>query len=105
MSDLNETPAVPEPPSGGDERAGLYLAGATLMALGWGLAVVLNLILHAVAPAGGLPLGPIVVYATWGAYAQAAALIGLLTGAVGAGIFWVASSAPEGPLVLPGYNY
>jgi hypothetical protein len=105
MSDLNETPAVPETPTGGDERAGLYIAGATLLAIGWGVAVVLNLLLHAAAPSGGLHLGPIVVYATWGAYAQATAIIGLLTGAVGAGIVWVAGSAPEGPLVLPGYPY
>jgi len=105
MSDLSETPAVIEPPTGGDERAGLYVAGAILVALGWGAAVVLNLLLHAAAPAGGIPLGPITVYATWGSYAWATLAIGLLTGGVGAGILRVAGSAPAGPLVLPGYNY
>jgi hypothetical protein len=105
MSDLNETPAVPETPTGGDERAGLYLAGGLLVAIGWGGAVLLNLLVHAAAPVGGVHLGPLVVYATWGAYAQATALIGLLTGGVGAGILYTAGSAPTGPLVLPGYEY
>jgi hypothetical protein len=105
MSDLNDRPAVPETPTGGDERAGLYVAGALLVALGWGAAIVLNAILHAAAPAGGIDLGPIVVYAHWGAYAQAAALIGLLTGGVGAGILTIAHTAPAGPLLLPGYDY
>jgi hypothetical protein len=105
MSDLNETPAVPETPTGGDERAGLYVAGATLVLLGWGVAIVLNALLHAAAPAGGVHLGVFVVYARWGAYAQATALIGLLTGGVGAGVLYTAHSAPAGPLVLPGYEY
>ena len=105
MSDLNETPAVPETPTGGDERAGFYVAGALLVAVGWGVAVVLNAILHAAAPVGGIDLGPIVVHAQWGAYAQATALIGLLTGGIGAGILWTAPASPAGPLVLPGYDY
>ena len=105
MSDLNETPAVPETPTGGDERAGLYAAGGILVAVGWGVAVVLNAILHASAPAGGLHLGAVGIYASWGAYAQATAIIGLLTGAIGAGILYTAHTAPAGPLVLPGYNY
>jgi hypothetical protein len=105
MSDLNESPAVPETPTGGDERAGLYVAGALLVVMGWGVAIVLNALLHAAAPAGGIPLGPLRVFATWGAYAQATAIIGLLTGAVGAGVLYTAHTAPQGPLVLPGYDY
>jgi hypothetical protein len=105
MSDLTETPAVPETDTGGDERAGLFAAGGILIALGWGAAVMLNLLLHATAPSGGIQIGPIVVGSVGGTYAWATALIGLLTGGVGVGILWVARSAPSGPLVLPGFDY
>ena len=105
MSDLQETPAVPETDAGGDERAGLFIAGAILLLLGWGVAVVLNVLLHVGAPADGLALGPIRVYSAWGAFAWATALIGLLTGAVGAAVLYVARDAPAGPWVLPGFDY
>ncbi len=105
MSDLNETPAVPESDTLGDERAGLFAAGGVLVAIGWGAGIGLNVLFHAIAPVGGIGVGPVHVFSTWGAFAWATAGIGLLTGAVGAATLYVARSAPKGGLVLPGLDY
>jgi len=105
MVDLQETPAVPPEATGGDERAGMIAAGATLIALGWGLGVLANLFLHLSAPSGGARLGPVFVFDHLGPFAWATLLIGLMTGTIGAGVIAAARSLPTGPLVLPGQPY
>ncbi len=105
MTDLQETPAVPPEDYGGDERAGLAAAGATLVGLGWLLGVVVNLLLHLEAPASGTSIGPVVVHNALGPFAWTTLLIGALTGAVGLAIVILSRAAPRGPLVLPGRAY
>lgn len=105
MTDLRETPAVPPEDPGGDERLGLFLAGAILVVLGWGLALVLNLLLHAAAPSGGWLVGPSRITTHVGTYAWATAAFGLVTGFVGVAMFYVARQQPRGPFVLPGAAY
>jgi len=103
--DLQETPAVPPTDPGGDERIGYLAAGGLLIALGWGLGVVANLLLHAAAGSGGLSLGGIRITATLGSYAWAVLGFGIGTGAVGVGLVLVGRSTPKGPFVLPGVDY
>jgi hypothetical protein len=103
--DLQESPAVPPTDSGGDERAGYFLAGGTLIFLGWVLGAVANLLVHWVAGTGGMALGWVRVTSTLGPYAWAAFGFGLVTGAVGVGLIFVARATPKGPLVLPGVDY
>jgi len=103
--DLSEQPAVEPMDLGGDDRWGAYATGAVLLAIGWGLAVVVNVLLHLVAPAGGLALGPVVIGPHLGPFALITLGIGLGTGAVGAGVLWMARELPPGPFVLPGVNY
>jgi hypothetical protein len=103
--DLQETPATPPEDHGGDERYGYQLAGSVLIALGWGLGVVVNLLLHYQARTGafvdaGVHFGP-----TLGPYAWAVFGLGLVTGAMGVAILAVARSTPRGPFVLPGVDY
>jgi hypothetical protein len=105
MVDLQETPAVPPFDPGGDERAGWAAAGAILLVLGWGLAVIVNVLVHLEAPATGSTLGPVRVFPTLGPFAWITVGIGVFTGAVGAGLVWLSRSAPKGPIVLPGYPY
>ncbi len=105
MVDLQETPAVPPTDYGGDERSGYFLAGATLLFLGWGLGVVLNLWLHMLAPAGGFTVAGIWFGHAVGTYAWAAFGFGLMTGAVGVGLLFVGQATPKGRLVLPGVDY
>jgi len=105
VTDLQETPAVPPMDSGGDERAGYFMAGATMIFLGWGLGVLVNLGLHMAAPAGGLTVAGIWFGQTIGTYAWSALGFGLMTGAVGIGLLFVGQATPKGRLVLPGTDY
>lgn len=105
MRDLQETPAVPEEDSGGDERAGFLIAGGLLIVVGWGGAVLLNLLLHAVAPADGLVVGTVRIYSTYGSYAIATAAFGALAGAFGIVLLYLGAGARPGKLVAPGVDY
>jgi hypothetical protein len=103
--DLQETPAVPPMETGGDERVGYFLAGGLLIFLGWGLGVLVNLLLHMMAPSGGLTVAGIWFGHAMGTYAWAAFGFGLVTGAVGIGLLFVGQATPKGRLVLPGVDY
>ena len=105
MVDVHETPAVPAWDSGGDARVGWYIAGGLLILLGWGVAVLANVVAHARAPASGMAIGPWHVYAQYGLLAEVTLGIGLFTGLIGAGLVWLAYRTPPGPLRLPGYPY
>jgi len=103
--DLQESPAVPPTDSGGDERAGLLVAGGLLIFLGWGLGVVANLLLHWAAGSGGMALVWMRISSTLGPYAWAVFGLGVVTGAVGVGLLLVGRATPRGRLVLPGADY
>jgi hypothetical protein len=103
--DLHEMPAVPPFDPKGDVRLGYYAAGGTLVALGWGIAVVLNVILHRIAPAGGFQWMGAHVGTDLGPYAWAVLGLGLFTGALGVVLLALARGAPRGPFVLPGSDY
>jgi hypothetical protein len=103
--DLQETPAVPPMDPGGDERAGYLVAGALLIVLGWGFAVVANLLLHYLAGSGSLSVAGHTFTSTLGSYAWATVGFGLFTGAFGVVLLALGRAAPEGPVVLPGYDY
>lgn len=105
MVDLHETPAVPPFDPEGDLRLGYYAAGATLIALGWGVAVVVNVLLHRLAPAGGFRLLHAYFGPTLGPYAWAVAGLGLFSGALGVVLLALGRASPKGPFVLPGYDY
>ncbi|HYK93766.1 MAG TPA: hypothetical protein VEY07_06960 [Thermoplasmata archaeon] len=105
MVDLQETPAVPPFDPQGDVRAGWAIGGIVLLLLGWGLAVVVNVLLHLEAPASGTMIGPYRVFHDLGAFAWLSVGIGLFTGAIGAGLLWLSREAPRGPIVLPGPSY
>jgi hypothetical protein len=105
MTDLQESPAVPPVDEGGDERFGYFVAGGLLIALGWGVAVVLNLVLHSAAGAGGMLLGPARISSTIGVYARATIAFGLFTGAVGVVLLYWGRPASRGPFALPGPAY
>jgi hypothetical protein len=105
MVDVQETPAVAPEESGGDERAGLQIAGAVLITLGWGFGVFLNVLLHASARSGGRVIGSIRIFSTLGPYAEAVLGFGLVTGAIGVAFLWLARDVRAGPLRLPGTSY
>lgn len=105
MVDLQETPAVPPMDPGGDERVGYFLAGALLVALGWGLAVAVNLLLHYMAGSGGRSVAGHTISSILGSYAWATLAFGLFAGAFGVVLLVLGRSAPKGQLVLPGYDY
>lgn len=103
--DLQEAPAVPPEEYGGDERAGFFAAGATLVVLGWVVAIGINLWLHLTAPSGGTEIAGVVIHHALGPYAWTAVLVGAFTGALGVAIALVGRASPRGPLVLPGGTY
>jgi hypothetical protein len=105
VSDLQETPAVPGQDPGGDDRLGLFIAGGTLIVLGWGLALGLNLALHLLAPGAGWVVGPSRISTHLGTFAYATAAFGTITGAVGVAMLIVARQYPRGPVVVPGVSY
>ncbi len=105
MVDLQETPAVPPMDPGGDERIGYLLGGGILIALGWGLAVLVNLGLHLLAGSGELTVGGHVFTSTLGAYAWATFALGLFAGGFGVFLVALGRASPRGPFVLPGYDY
>jgi hypothetical protein len=105
MTDLQETPATPPEDYGGDERAGYLAAGLLLLIVGWGASILLNIVVHAMAPTGGQAFGPFWIYPTWGVYAWGVAVVGFFAGALGAAMLSLGWSMPYQPLVLPGYSY
>ena len=105
VADLQEEPAVPPFDPQGDERAGYLSAGTLLIVLGWGFAVVVNLVLHALAPSGGHWIMGVFLGRSFGDYAWAVLGLGLVTGALGATLIGIGRSSPKGRLVLPGYDY
>lgn len=105
MVDIQETPAVPPLDPGGDERVGYFLAGGVLIALGWGLAVVVNLLAHYWAGSSGMTVAGHEVTSTLGPYAWATLAFGLFTGAIGVVLLTLGRASPKGSVVLPGYDY
>ena len=105
MVDLQETPAVPPEPTGGDDRLGTFIAGSLLLFLGWAVAVGGNLALHAYAGTAGMKLGWIWITSTLGTYAWAVVGFGIVTGFVGLGLLLLGRTLPRGPFVLPGVDY
>ena len=103
--DLQETPAVPPTDEGGDDRLGFLAAGWTLIALGWGLGVFVNLIAHAIAGTAGMSFLWMRITSTPGPYAWAVFGFGIVTGAIGVGLLSVARATRRGPFVLPGADY
>ncbi|MCI4350171.1 MAG: hypothetical protein L3K15_01475 [Thermoplasmata archaeon] len=105
MTDLQESPAVPHVDEGGDERLGYLVGGGLLIGIGWGVAVLLNLLLHAAAGSGTILIGQSRIGSPLGPYAQATLAFGLFTGLVGVVlVLWGRAGAP-GPFVLPGPSY
>jgi hypothetical protein len=105
VTDLQEEPAVPPFDGKGDERAGYFASGAILIGLGWGLGVVVNVVLHLTAPVGGVWVAGVYFARSFGDYAWAVLGFGLVTGVLGVAILGVGRTASRGPLVLPGYEY
>lgn len=105
MVDLQETPAVPPLDPGGDERLGYLIAGGILIALGWGLAVLVNVVLHYVAGTQGLTVLGHRFTSTLGPYAWAAFGFGMFVGGFGVVLVALGRASSKGPLVLPGYDY
>lgn len=105
MVDVHETPAVPPFDPRGDPRAGYFAAGGLLIALGWGLGVGANVLLHLAARGGSISLHFARVGGTMGPYAGAALALGLFTGAFGVALLAIGRATPRGPVVLPGFAY
>ena len=105
MVDLQETPAVPPFDPEGDVRLGYFAAGGLLIALGWGVGVVVNILLHLFAPSGGRRWLNVYIGPTIGPYAWAVLGLGLFTGALGTVLVVLGRESPRGRFVLPGYDY
>jgi hypothetical protein len=105
VSDPSETPAVPPEDRGGDERIGYRAGGIVLIVLGWGLGVLVNLVLHEMAPATGDVVGPWRIYPALGVYALGLVGLGTVAGVVGVFMLWLAQRCPPGKFVLPGFSY
>jgi len=104
--DLQESPATPLEEFGGDQRLGWEIASGLLIFFGWAIAVVINLLAHALAPAGGTRLW----WGIWigphlGGFAWITVGIGVFTGTMGVVFLYLARASSRGPLVLPGYDY
>jgi hypothetical protein len=103
--DLQEVPATPPENPGGDERLGYFLAGGTLIGLGWVLGVAVNLVLHSEARSGpfvvwGVHFGPTLGSYAWGVFA-----LGLVAGVMGVVLLLLGRATARGPFVLPGADY
>ena len=105
MTDLNETPPVPPTDAGGDERLGLQAAGALLIVVGFGLAVIGNIVLHLTAASTGSSFGPWTIFPTMGPYAWAVLILGFGSGLLGSVFLGIARGLAKGPAVLPGFPY
>jgi hypothetical protein len=105
VSDETEQPAVPPEDVGGDERAGYILGGALLLALGFGVGVVGNVLAHQYAGPGGSKILLWSVSTTMGPYAWTVVALGLVAGVLGIALLAIGRSAPKGPLQLPGFAY
>jgi hypothetical protein len=106
MVDTQEQPATPPEDHGGDERIGLQIAGGLLIFLGWGLGVLVNLLLHAVAPSSGLVLfGAVRILPKLGPYSWAIFGLGVVTGVIGTVFLFLSRDTTKGRFVLPGYDY
>lgn len=105
MTDLQESPATPPEPTGGDERIGYVIAGGLLIALGWGLGVVLNVLLHWAARSGPFTVFGVHFEPSMGPYAWAVFGLGVVAGAMGVSLLALARATPRGELVLPGVDY
>ena len=105
MVDLQESPAVPPEPTGGNERIGWTITGILCLVVGWAFGVAGNLLAHRYAPAHGWSLGPWWIGPALGAYAWATFGVGLAVGAFGVVLLYLAARAPRGPLLLPGATY
>ena len=105
MVDIHETPATPPEDHGGDERIGGKVAAGILIALGWGVGVVFNVVVHALAPAGGVTVWWVHIYPAYGAYSLAVLGIGAFAGVFGVVLWLLAQGSSGGRFVLPGYDY
>jgi len=103
--DLEETPATPPFDPKGDERTGYFIAGGTLVFMGWVLGGVVNLLLHWEARTGPFEVWSVHFGPTLGPYAWAVFGLGLGTGAVGAALLAVGRATPRGAFALPGADY
>jgi hypothetical protein len=103
--DVHEAPAVPPFDPQGDVRLGYFIGGGLLIALGWGLGVVVNVVLHLLAPSGGHRLLDLYFGTSLGPYAWGVVGLGLLSGAIGVVLLELGRSSPRGAIVLPGYDY
>jgi len=99
---LEETPAVPPFDPGGDERLGYYAAGGLLITLGWGVGIVVNVLLHLMAPSDGHRVLSAYFGPTLGPYAWAVVGFGAATGVFGVVLLGLGRRSPRGPFVLPG---
>lgn len=86
-------------------RLGWFIAGGLLIAVGWGVAVLLNLILHYLAGTAGMTVAGHTFTSTLGPYAWATFGFGLFAGAFGVVLVAFGQTSPRGPFVLPGYDY
>ncbi len=103
--DVHNTPPVPPQEEGGNLTIGWRATGLLCLLLGWGGAVLLNLLLHRIAPAGGSRYLGVWIGPGFGPYAQALLGIGAAIGLFGIVLLYLARRSPGGPFILPGYPY
>jgi hypothetical protein len=85
----------------GNSRLGFFMGGIILIVLGLGCAIILNIILHAMAPSGGMDFFWFRVYPGWSWYATITAILGVLATLVGSGMAYFGVTDPSGPIALP----